>query len=53
LSEWFENQKQTRSNFRQLLQERIDKTNPRRKLTAEEARRLAKLGVIAEKLKRR
>ena len=35
-----------------LLQERIEKANPRRKLTAEEAKRLAKLEAIAEKLKR-
>jgi len=34
-----------------LLQERIDKANPRRKLTAEEAKRLNKLGGIADKLR--
>jgi len=38
--------------FRKLLQERIEKANPRRKLTIEEAKRLAKLEAIAEKLKR-
>jgi hypothetical protein len=42
LSEWFDNQKQSSSNFRELLQERIDKANPRRELTSEEAKRLAK-----------
>ena len=41
----------TNSNFRQLLQERIDKANPRRKLTAEETKRLSKLEAIADKLK--
>jgi hypothetical protein len=40
------------SNFRQLLQERIDKANPRRTLTAEESKRLSKLEAIADKLKR-
>ena len=33
-------------------QERIEKANARRKLTAEEAKRLAKLEAIADKLKR-
>ena len=35
-----------------MLQERIDKANPRRELTADETKRLAKLEAIAEKLKR-
>ena len=35
-----------------MLQERIDKSNPRRTLTAEETKRLAKLEAIADKLKR-
>ena len=52
MSEWYDNQKKQGSNFGQLLQERIDKANPRRKLTAEEAKRLAKLKTIADKLKR-
>ena len=43
MSEWLENQKQSNSNFRQLLHERIDKVNPRRELNAEETKRLAKL----------
>ena len=53
MSEWHDNQKKSNSNFRKLLQERIDKSNPRRTLTAEEERRLAKLEAIAAKLKRR
>ena len=40
------------SNFRQLLHEHIEKANPRRALTSEESKRLAKLEAIAEKLKR-
>ena len=50
--EWFDNQKQSSSNLRKLLQERIEKTNPLRELTAEETKRLNKLEAIAEKLKR-
>ena len=53
MSEWYDNQKQSISNIRQLLQERLDKTNPRRTLTADEQRRLFKLEHIAEKLTRR
>ena len=52
MSEWYDNQKKPNSNFRKLLQERIDKENPRRKLTTEEAKRLAKLEALADKLKR-
>jgi hypothetical protein len=37
---------------RKLLQELIDKVNPRRKLAKDETTRLAKLEGIAEKLKR-
>ena len=51
-SEWFDSQKKTNSNFRQLLQERIEKANPRFELTAEESKRLNKLEGIADKLKR-
>ena len=53
MSEWLNNQNQSSNNFRSLLQERIEKANPRRNLTAEEAKRLVKLEAIAEKLKRR
>jgi len=35
-----------------LLQERIDKANPRRKLTTDEVKRLSKLEAIADKLRR-
>ena len=52
MSEWYDNQKKPSSNFRQLLQERNDKDNPRRMLTSEEAKRLSKLEAIAEKLTR-
>jgi hypothetical protein len=38
MSEWYDNQKKPNSNFRKLLQERIEKANPRRKLTVEEAK---------------
>ena len=43
--------KQISSRIRKLLQERIDKAIPRRNLTVEEAKRLAKLEVIADKLR--
>ena len=33
MSEWFDNQEKPPSNLRQLLQERIERANPRRKLT--------------------
>ena len=52
MSEWYDNQKQSSSKIRKLLQERIEKANPRRSLTALETKRLAKLEVIADKLKR-
>jgi hypothetical protein len=52
MSEWYDNQKQQSSNFRKLLKERIEQANPRRKLTADEAKRLTKLEAIAAKLKR-
>ena len=52
MSEWHKSQKKPSGDFRKLLQERLDKANPRRKLTAAEKRRLSKLEVIAAKLKR-
>jgi len=52
VSEWQDMQKKPSSNFRKLLQERLDKTNPRRKLAKDEITKLAKLEGIAEKLKR-
>jgi len=45
-------QRQLSGNFRKLLQERMEQANPRRKLTAGEAKRLQKLERIAEKLRR-
>ena len=47
MSEWYDNQKKPSSNLRKLLQERIDKANPRRKLTSEEEKRHSKLEAIA------
>ena len=52
MSERFDNQKQSSGNFRHLLQQHVDKINPRRLLTSEEAKRLARLETIAGKLKR-
>ena len=52
MSEWFDSQKRPRNDFRKLLQERIEKANPRRELTTEETKRLNKLEAIANKLKR-
>ena len=52
MTEWFDSQSKPNSNLQKLLKERIDKAKPRRKLTAEEARRLKKLEAIAEKLMR-
>jgi tetratricopeptide (TPR) repeat protein len=52
VNEWYDNQKKTNGDFRKLLQEHIEKTGPRRDLTAEEAKRLAKLEAIADKFKR-
>jgi len=40
------------ADFGKLLQERIDKANPRLTLTAEESKRLSKLEAIADKLTR-
>jgi hypothetical protein len=52
VSEWYNSQKKPSGNFRKLLQERIEKANPRRALTAEEQKRLSKLEAIAHRLKR-
>jgi hypothetical protein len=52
MSEWYDNQKKTNGDFRKLLQERIEKANPCRNLTVEEAKRLTKLEAISEKLQR-
>ena len=52
MNEWYNRQKKSNGNFRKLLQERLDKVNPRRKLSKDETTKLAKLEGIAEKLKR-
>jgi hypothetical protein len=52
MSEWQNMQKDSSDNFRKFLQERLDKTNPRRKLAKDETTKLAKLEGIVEKLKR-
>jgi len=52
MSEWYDSQKKPNSNFRELLKERIGEANRRRKLTAKEAKRLAKLEAMADKLRR-
>jgi hypothetical protein len=52
MSECHDIQKQSSSNFRQLLQERLDKANPRRNVITEETKRLNKLEGIANKLSR-
>ena len=51
MSEWHDSQLQPSRNLHELLRGYMDKSNPRRKLTAEESRRLAKLEVIADKLR--
>ena len=52
MSEWFDSQKKESSNIHKLLQEQIEKTNPRRELTIEETKRLNKLEGITGKLRR-
>ena len=52
MSEWHDSHKKPIVDFCKFLQERIDKTNPRRTLTAEEERPLSKIEAIADKLKR-
>jgi len=52
MSEWLDNRKKSSGNLRELLQERIEKANPRREPIAEETKRLNKLEAIADKLKR-
>jgi len=53
MSEWYGSQKKPSGDFRNLLQERLDKANPRREeLTKEETTKLVKLEAIAAKLKR-
>ena len=48
MDEWVERQSEKPfSNFPKLLQERIEKANPRQTLVAEEERRLSKRNAIA------
>ena len=41
MSEWLDNKKEPIRSIHELLQERIEKANPRRELTTEETKRLA------------
>ena len=52
MSEKVNSQGKSCGSFKLLVKERIDKINPRRKLTSEEAKRLARLEAIADKLRR-
>ena len=52
MSEWYSSQEKRSDNFRKLLQERIEKANPRGKLSTKEARGLVRLETIADKIKR-
>ena len=52
MSEWQDMQKKPIVDFQKLLQERLDKVNPRRILAKDETKKLAKLEGIAERLKR-
>ena len=52
MGSWYDDKKTSDSDFRKLLQQRIEKANPRRNLTVEEVKRLKKLQAIAGKLKR-
>ena len=42
-SDWLDNQSNRNSNIRQVLQERIEESNPGRELTAEETKFLSLL----------
>ena len=52
MSEWIDGKSKLGFNFRNLLQERIEKACPRRQLTAEDKKPLNKVEAIADKLKR-
>jgi len=52
LSEWYDSQKNPSGDFRKLLQECLDKTNPRRTKVFKEVKRLCKeFGFTARMLK--
>ena len=52
MGEWYESQKKRSNSNRKLLKERMESTNPRRELTTDKTKRLAKLEAMADKLKR-
>lgn len=52
MSDWYDEQRNPSGDLRQLLQERIEKANPSRKLTAEESKGFAKLETIVNRSKR-
>ena len=52
MSKWYYCQQKPIVDFQKLLQERLDKVNPPRRLAKDEAIKLAKLEGIAGKLKR-
>ena len=52
MSEWQDMQKKPIVDFSKFLQERLDKTIPRRKLAKDETTKRVKLEGIVEKLKR-
>jgi hypothetical protein len=52
MSEWYDIQKKPSGDSRKLLQERLDKANPRRTLTADEKKLQDKLEALADGLKR-
>jgi hypothetical protein len=52
MSEWQDMQQKPIVDFCKFLQERFDKTNPRRQPVRDETTKLTKLEGIAEKLKR-
>jgi hypothetical protein len=53
MGEWYDSKKKPSSDFRKLLQERIDKANPRRtELTNQEQLKVDKLKSILDKLRR-
>lgn len=51
MSELLDNEKTPSSNFRKVLQERVDRTNQRCTLADEEQRRSSKLEAVADKSK--
>ena len=52
MTESHDKQKKPIIDFRKLLQERLDETNPRRQLAKDKTTKLAKLEGIAKKLRR-